>query len=69
MKDYKSREKTLTVRDARCETDLNSWRVEKSSNHVLTATVGRQVERGQTTLAGQFSHQALGLGCRDLRLS
>ena len=71
MKDYKTSQ-SQTVRGlSRCEmlTYLDSRGVEKSSHHVLTAAVGRQVERGQPALAGQLSHQALGLGCRDLTLS
>ena len=40
--------------------------VEEAPHHVLTAAVGRQVEWSETSLTGQFSHQALGLGCGDL---
>ena len=64
-------EPVRVLRLSLCEmlTYLDCRGVEKSPHHVLTAAVGRQVERGQTTLAGQLSHQALGLGCRDLTLS
>ena len=61
---YWSGVRPLTLQDYK--TYLDSRGVEKSSHHVLAAAVGRQVERGQTSLAGQLSHQALGLGCRDL---
>ena len=41
-------------------TNLYSWRVEEAPHHVLTPAIGRQMKRGEASLAREFPHKARG---------
>ena len=48
---------------------LDSRRVQQTSDHILTATVGCEMKRSQASLSGQFPHQTLGWSCWYLNIN